>query len=56
VRFIRKFCTDARGGTAIEYGFVLALIVIAMFASLSTFAGHVISLLTNVSMKFAQVT
>ena len=33
--FIKKLSGDQRGGTAIEYGLIVALIVIAMIAALS---------------------
>jgi pilus assembly protein Flp/PilA len=49
VRFIRNFCADARVWTAIEPGLILVLIVLAIFASPSRFAGHTVSMLTIVS-------
>ena len=36
---LRKLCRDSRGATAIEYGLICALIVIAMIAGLETLAG-----------------
>jgi pilus assembly protein Flp/PilA len=36
-----KICTDERGATAIEYGLICALIVIAMMASLGSLGGGV---------------
>jgi pilus assembly protein Flp/PilA len=54
VRFIRNFCAHAKGGTAIEYGLILALIVVAIIASLSSFADHAVSMFTNVSTKISQ--
>ena len=38
---LRKLRADARGATAIEYGLICALIVIAMMAGLSTLGGGV---------------
>lgn len=37
-RTTRRLLTDARGATAIEYGLIAALIVIAMVASLGAMA------------------
>ncbi len=36
---IRRLCSDKRGATAIEYGLIAALIVIAMIGGLSTLGG-----------------
>lgn len=36
---LRKLRADRRGATAIEYGLIAALIVIAMMAGLSTLGG-----------------
>ena len=38
-----------RGATAIEYGMICALIVVAMIASLNGFAGKTISMWNNIS-------
>ena len=38
VRLSRRLTASRRGGTAIEYGLIVALIVIAMIASLKAFA------------------
>jgi len=35
----RKLCADRRGATAIEYGLIAALIVIAMMGGLSALGG-----------------
>lgn len=43
--------TDERGGTAIEYGFILALVVIALLAALMSFAQTSNDIWTNVSDK-----
>ena len=40
-RMIRKIRTDTRGATAIEYGLICALIVIAMMVSLGSLGGGV---------------
>jgi pilus assembly protein Flp/PilA len=36
--FLQKICADERGATAIEYGLIVALIVIVIIASMSAFA------------------
>jgi len=40
-RMIRNIRTDKRGATAIEYGLICALIVIAMMVSLGSLGGGV---------------
>lgn len=44
-----KDCT--KGGTAIEYGLILALIVLAMMVALEDFASTSIRMWSNVSTK-----
>jgi pilus assembly protein Flp/PilA len=46
---LRKFRADERGATAIEYGLICALIIIAMMAGLSTLGGGVGGYWTNLS-------
>ncbi len=36
--FLQKLCADQRGATAIEYGMLVALIVIAIISSISAVA------------------
>ena len=38
-RFLKDIVDDSRGATAIEYGLIVSLIVIAMIASLQGVAG-----------------
>jgi pilus assembly protein Flp/PilA len=38
MRRLARFTKDTRGATAVEYGLIVALIVIAMLASFMTFA------------------
>ncbi len=40
---------DERGATAIEYGLIASMLVIAIVASLNTFANETIDMWTNVS-------
>lgn len=46
---IRKLKSDERGGTAIEYGLILGLIVIALVGALSNVAMSTTGLWNNVS-------
>lgn len=54
LRFARRLWRDRRGGTAIEYGFLLALIVIALIASLKLLAGTTVDMWTHVNEKVTQ--
>ena len=47
----RRLLRDSRGATAIEYGLILALVVIAMIASLSQLADVTIGMWDDVSEK-----
>lgn len=51
LRRLKDLVKDRRGGTAIEYGLILSLIVIAMMAALVNVANTTISMWTNVSTK-----
>jgi pilus assembly protein Flp/PilA len=53
VHLIRTAFRDSRGATAIEYGLIVALIVIAMIASLSGVADATIGMWSNVNNKVA---
>ena len=46
---LHRLCSDKRGATAIEYGLIAALIVIAMMAGLSSMGGGVGGMWTKVS-------
>lgn len=39
MRALGRFIRDARGATAIEYGFILALIMVAIMVSISQLGG-----------------
>jgi len=47
---------DRRAATAVEYGFILALIVLAMMASLTTVANQTKNMWGNVSTKVQTAT
>jgi pilus assembly protein Flp/PilA len=46
---IKKLGRDERGGTAIEYGLIISLVVIAMIAALGNFAATTINMWNTVS-------
>jgi pilus assembly protein Flp/PilA len=47
---LRRLARNSRGATAIEYGLIAALIVIAMFSAMSNFAGKSVSMWNNVAI------
>lgn len=49
--FLKRIGTDKSGATAIEYGLIAALIVIAMMGALNGVAGETISMWTTISDK-----
>jgi pilus assembly protein Flp/PilA len=49
VRRICRLLTDIRGATAIEYGLIVSLIVIAIIGALLQVAGTTIGIWTDVS-------
>ena len=51
IRPIGKVLRDCRGGTAIEYGLILAVVVLAMMAAFLAFAGASHDIWGNVSTK-----
>jgi pilus assembly protein Flp/PilA len=48
---LRRLCADSKGATAIEYGLIVALIVLAMMASLQMFASSSIAMWSDVETK-----
>ena len=49
--FVRRLVDDQSGATAIEYGVILALIVVAMIAALQALANTTIGMWGNVESK-----
>ena len=49
---IRTLGADQRGATAIEYGLIAALIVVAMVGGLSQLGGGAMGMWTQVNQKF----
>lgn len=54
--FLMDLGKDKSGGTAIEYGLIVSLIVIAISASLSSMAGETIDMWDNVAGEVQKVT
>ena len=50
-RRLRTLLADQRGATAIEYGLIVSLIVIAMIAAMSNFASATIGMWGTVANK-----
>ncbi len=48
VAFLKNMLRDTRGATAVEYGLIVAMIVIAMVASLQDVANEIITMWNNV--------
>ncbi len=51
VRRVTKIVSNEQGATAIEYGLILAMVVLAMMAALSAFADGTIGMWNNISTK-----
>lgn len=51
-----RLLRDRRGSSAVEYGLICALIVIAIIAALQAFAGQTIAMWGNVSTKVSAAT
>jgi pilus assembly protein Flp/PilA len=51
MRRFAKLLRDRKGATAIEYGLIVALIVIAMIGGLKLFAGATISMWNDVQQN-----
>jgi pilus assembly protein Flp/PilA len=56
VRLIKRLARDERGATAVEYGFMLVMIVLAMMSALSGVATETSALWEEVSSKSAEAT
>jgi pilus assembly protein Flp/PilA len=53
---MRHFAQSERGGTAVEYGLVVALIVIAMIAALQAAANQTIGMYNHVQTEVVNAT
>jgi pilus assembly protein Flp/PilA len=50
----RRLLRDARGATAVEYGLIVALMVLAMLVGMQAFADETTSMWTEVSSNVAE--
>jgi pilus assembly protein Flp/PilA len=48
---LKKLLSNERGATAVEYGLIIAMIVLAMFAALTSVADATHAMWNNVSTK-----
>lgn len=53
---LKRLATDRKGGTAIEYGLIAALVVIAMIASFTALADTTVTMWGNVNNKIGAAT
>ncbi len=51
LRLFSDLCRNRKGATAVEYGFILALIVVAIIAAIVQLASTTTSMWTNVATK-----
>ncbi|MDG5489510.1 Flp family type IVb pilin [Sphingomonas sp. FW199] len=51
VKAIRRFARNRRGGTAIEYGLIVSLVVIAIIGALQSLASETTSMWNDVANK-----
>jgi pilus assembly protein Flp/PilA len=56
IDLLKRLLRDKHGATAVEYGLILALIVLAILTALSGVAGETISMWNDVSSKSAAAT
>ena len=54
IKQLRQFLADRRGATAVEYGLIIALMVLAMMVGLSTFADTAINMWEMVANNVEQ--
>ena len=51
MRLVLNICRDRKAATAVEYGFILAFIVVALIAAIIQLGATTTGLWTNVSTK-----
>ena len=52
--FAKRLAADIRGTSAVEYGLILALVVLAMMAALSGVAGETLKVWNHVASESAK--
>ena len=53
--FMRRFCADQNGATAIEYGLIVALISVVVITAVSTLGKHLNNAFTKINTGLANV-
>jgi len=53
---LKRVLRDQKGATAIEYGLIVALIVIGIMASLNALAGTVVDMWNMISQQYLAVS
>jgi pilus assembly protein Flp/PilA len=56
MKLFRRIKSDQKGATAVEYGLIVALIILALMAGLSGLGGGTSGMWTNVAGKVKVVT
>jgi pilus assembly protein Flp/PilA len=51
LRLMRALARDRKGATAIEYGLIVSLVIIAMIVALTNFANTSVGMWNNISNK-----
>ncbi len=51
LRLLTRIVLDEKGATAVEYGLIIAMIILAMFAALSSFATAATTMWNTISVK-----
>ena len=46
---LRQFCANERGATAIEYGLIVALLSVAVIATITTLSGNMKTVYTTIT-------
>ena len=49
--FVKRLSLDQRAATAVEYGLILAMVVLAMFGALQAVGGRTADMWNNISTK-----
>lgn len=49
MRFLKRFFTNEKGATAIEYGLIAALVSVAIIAALTTLGSNLSTMFNNIA-------
>jgi pilus assembly protein Flp/PilA len=56
ITILKRVLRDQKGATAIEYGLIVALIVVGIMASLNALAGTVVDMWNMISQQYLAVS